>query len=57
MALTVIDRALAGDRIDNGAFQVRVLFDFDAQEGSGELCIRTGETLTITRQVSVCGHG
>uniref|UniRef100_A0A914V188 SH3 domain-containing protein n=1 Tax=Plectus sambesii TaxID=2011161 RepID=A0A914V188_9BILA len=32
------------------ALTVRVLFDFDAQEGSSELCIRTGEIVTLTRQ-------
>ncbi|KRX17103.1 Sorting nexin-9 [Trichinella nelsoni] len=29
---------------------VQVLYDFDAQPGSGELSVQTGEYLTVTRQ-------
>ncbi|OUC43481.1 SH3 domain protein [Trichinella nativa] len=31
-------------------FSVQVLYDFDAQPGSGELSVQTGEYLTVTRQ-------
>ena len=31
-------------------FQVRVKYDFDAQDGTGELSVKEGETLTVTRQ-------
>lgn len=31
-------------------FQVRVLYDFDAQPGSGELSVKEGEILTVSRQ-------
>ena len=30
-------------------FQARALYDFDAEPGSGEVSIRVGEVLTITR--------
>ncbi|KRZ14084.1 Sorting nexin-9 [Trichinella zimbabwensis] len=30
--------------------KVQVLYDFDAQPGSGELSVQTGEYLTVTRQ-------
>lgn len=31
-------------------FQVRALYDFDAQPGTGELSIKEGEILTVSRQ-------
>jgi hypothetical protein len=31
--------------------RVRVLYDFEAQSGSGELTIRTDEILSVTREV------
>ena len=31
-------------------FQVQVLYDFEAQPGTGELSIAVGEVLTVTRQ-------
>ena len=41
-------------RITTGAgmtqlFQARALYDFDAEPGTGEVTIRVGEVLTITR--------
>ena len=30
-------------------FQARALYDFDAEPGTGEVTIRVGEVLTITR--------
>lgn len=30
--------------------RVRALYDFDAQPNTGELTIKTGELLTVTRQ-------
>ena len=30
-------------------FQVQALYDFDAQPGTGELSINTGDILTVTR--------
>jgi hypothetical protein len=32
-------------------YQARAEFDFDAQPGSGELSIHTGEILTILKEV------
>ena len=31
-------------------FQVRALYNFDAQPGSGEIALKEGEVLTVTRQ-------
>ena len=36
-------------RIISHSFQARALYDFDAEPGSGEVSIRVGDILTVTR--------
>lgn len=43
---SIVKRALTGVCV----LQVRVLYDFHAQPGSGEMTLKEGEILSVTRQ-------
>ena len=44
-----VTRTIPGAGMMTQLFQARALYDFEAEPGTGEVTIRVGEVLTITR--------